>query len=484
MNGFLKKYKSMSTPAKAGLWFVVCSCFQSGIKFLSLPIFANIMTVDDYGTVTLYTSWMSVIFIFATLALGRANGVFYVAMVRYPKDKDVFTSAMQGLTIVLCIISFVLIDVSTIIFGDWMKIGVSQYNAMCIDLIGYGIMLLWSLRMRYDYQYRPLLIVTFVYSASTIFVPVLGVWLCPQGISPADMKNWCGAAASFLVGMATLFLTLRKSRKLVNRKYWKFAFSFNLPLIPHYLSNVILIQSDRIMIAEIVSKTAAAIYNVAYTLGVAAQVITQALINAVNPWMYQKMSKGEGNSVRKAVYPLLALVAVLIMGICLVMPEIFTIVFPEKYAEALDVIPPVAAGVLWAFIFNMYASIELYFSGNKLVSLSSFTGAAINIAMNLWLIPIFGFVAAAYTTLLSDIIYAFMHTLFAKILLKKNMPDTDVIPIVPTWTIGILSTLCCFGILLLYPYPLVRYIVVAIVLAVCLIKRKAIKKVLRFKSKG
>lgn len=482
MKKIIKKYRSMSVTAKAGIWFVVCSCIQSGIKFVALPIFANIMTVEDYGTVTMYSSWFSIVFIFATLALGRANGVFYVAMVRHPDDRDLFTTAMEGLTIVLCVLCFALTHISTFFFGDWMRIGLGQYPAMYLELIGYGIMLLWSLRMRFDYQYHPLLCVTLVYSFATIVIPMICVMNCPTGVSPAAVKNWSGAISALAVGIILFAYSLGRNRKIIDLRYWKVALKFNIPLIPHYLSNVILVQSDRIMIAAIISEAAAAIYNVAYTLGVAAQVITQALINAINPWMYQKMKANQGNEVRKAIYPLLLLVAVLIIGICLVMPEAFDLIFPAAYSEALNVIPPVAAGVLWAFIFNLYASIELYFSGNKLVSVSSVTGAVVNIVANLMLIPRFGFIAAAYTTLLSDVIYAGMHSVFSRKLLKKHMPGVDVIPILPAWLIGILSTAACFVILLLYPYPVIRYSVVILLFFALIVKRKSIFHVVKFKG--
>lgn len=121
------RYRNMPVASKAGLWFVVCSCIQSGIKFLSLPIFANMMSVAQYGNVTLYTSWMSVMFIFATLALGNANGVYYVAMVKFPSSRDQFTSCMQGLTVALCLVCFSVAGLSTCLLGDWMGIGVAQY---------------------------------------------------------------------------------------------------------------------------------------------------------------------------------------------------------------------------------------------------------------------------------------------------------------------------------------------------------------------
>ena len=482
INKLIKKYKKMSITAKAGIWFVICSCLQSGIKFISLPIFANIMSVAEYGVVTLYTSWMSVIFIFATLALGRSNGVFYVAMVKYPEDRDKFTTSMEGLTIVLCIIVHILMIISSYIFGDWLGVGRLQYVAMCIELIGYGIMLIWSLRMRYDYNYKSLLFMTFAYSFGTIIIPMIGVLICPKWILPSTMKNWCSAIFSLLIGLIALLSSLKRDKSLFSSKYWKYAFKFNIVLVPHYLSNVILVQSDRIMIAEIISKAAAAIYNVAYTLGVAAQVITQALINAINPWMYKKMSEGKGEAVKRPVSYLILLVSLLVIAICLIMPEVFTIFFPKAYYQAIDVIPPVAAGVLWAFIFNLFASIELYFSGNKLVSLASFTGAFINVLLNLVFIPQFGFIAAAYTTLFCDIIYALMHTLFSNRLLKHNMPNTEVIAVKETWAIGIITTAICLIILQIYPFVLIRYVLMITIVLICIIKKENIKKILRFKS--
>lgn len=479
-----KKYSNLSIPAKASLWFIVCSCIQSGIKFISLPIFANIMNINDYGNVTIYTSWMSIIFIFATLSLGKSNGIFYVAMVRYKNNKDDFTSSMEGLTIFLCFVSFMLMIFSTIFFGDWMQIGINQYFAMFFDLVGYGIVLLWLLRMRYDYKYKELLTMTAIYSVATVLIPVITILICPSNIPQAIVKNWSGAITSFLIGIIALFLSFKKSSKILDKNYWISAIKFNVILIPHYLSNVILVQSDRIMISRIINEAAAAIYNVAYTLGVAAQVITQALINAINPWMYQKMSKKEGKKCQNIITQLVLLVAIMIIGICLIMPETFNFLFPKTYNEALKVIPPVAAGVIWAFIFNIYASIELYFSGNKYVSFSSFVGASINIIANLIFIPKYGIIAAAYTTLVCDIIYAFLHTVFSKKLLKKHMNNEVIAPYRKIWSIGIFTTIMCLIISLLYDTILIRYSLIIIIIMFCIMYRNKIKKLINFRKEN
>lgn len=66
MTQYLNKYRSMSAPAKASLWFVICSVLQKGIAFLTTPLFTRVLSQEEYGTVSIYNSWLAVITILAT----------------------------------------------------------------------------------------------------------------------------------------------------------------------------------------------------------------------------------------------------------------------------------------------------------------------------------------------------------------------------------------------------------------------------------
>ena len=78
VGAFLQKYKLMSAPAKAGLWFTICGFIQKGISFVTVPIFTRLLTTAQYGTVSVYNSWLSLVSIFCTLNLfygGFNNGI-------------------------------------------------------------------------------------------------------------------------------------------------------------------------------------------------------------------------------------------------------------------------------------------------------------------------------------------------------------------------------------------------------------------------
>ena len=137
----------------------------------------------------------------------------------------------------------------------------------------------------------------------------------------------------------------------------------------------------------LIDASAAAIYAVAYTLGVAVQVITNALINVVNPWVYKHLESRKEHLVGKSIIFLVIAVGLLILSLLCVMPELFDCFFSTEYASALLIVPPVAISVLWSFIAYMYISLELYFEMSKFVSVISIAGAALNVVLNLIFIP-------------------------------------------------------------------------------------------------
>ena len=64
------------------------------------------------------------------------------------------------------------------------------------------------------------------------------------------------------------FAEMIKGKKFYSAKFWKHALMFNLPLIPHYLSQTILNSADRIMISSLVGASEAGIYSLAYSISV------------------------------------------------------------------------------------------------------------------------------------------------------------------------------------------------------------------------
>ena len=94
VTNFFHKLNSASPAAKASFWFVASNIILRGISFITTPIFTRLLDPSDYGITSVFTSWESVIGVFATLSL--SGGVYNVAMLKYKDDVDGYTSCMIG----------------------------------------------------------------------------------------------------------------------------------------------------------------------------------------------------------------------------------------------------------------------------------------------------------------------------------------------------------------------------------------------------
>ena len=66
---FLQKYRSLSAPVKASVWALFCSVFQSAASLVTTPIFTRLLTQEEFGIYSQYSSWLAILSILVTLNL-------------------------------------------------------------------------------------------------------------------------------------------------------------------------------------------------------------------------------------------------------------------------------------------------------------------------------------------------------------------------------------------------------------------------------
>ena len=156
------------------------------------------------------------------------------------------------------------------------------------------------------------------------------------------------------------------------------ALKFNVPLIPYYLSMVILNSSDRIMIKEIVGQSEAAIYSVAYSLSMAIFVFSGALNLSLQPWLFKKIKSASKDNVCGIINMAVLFVAFLDTALLVISPELIIVVASKKYYEAIWAMPPLIISLLVMFIYQQFLNVHFYFGKNKIVLVASVTAAAFN----------------------------------------------------------------------------------------------------------
>lgn len=462
MHKLLEKYKSISLPAKASLWFIICSLIQKGIAFLTTPFFTRMMTTSAYGIVVIYNSWLEIITIIATFQL--ATGVFNKAMIKYEDDRDGYTSSSLFLTSCITVFVFLVYLICPKAWNKILNLSTSLVVMMFLEIFFTTAMSFWSIRNRFEYRYKSVIFCTLFVA---VFGPLTSILMLI--VAPDDNQAQAKILGMLVVKIAVYtiiyILLMRKGKKIVQLSYWKYSLLFNLPLIPHYLSQQVLTQSDRIMINKICGASDAGIYGVAYQLSMAIFLITLAIHNSFTPWTFECLRDKKYNELGNAAIKIEVFVGTACFAFSLFAPELIYVLGGEQYATAVWIVPPVAMSVLFQTIYTFFGNVEFYYEKTKFVMFASIIVAFANIILNAVFIPLFGFVAAGYTTLVCYVLYSLVHWLFM-LKICKNQDLPEIYDRKYVWGIGFLCIALSIVASVLYRFTIVRYCLIILMLGV------------------
>lgn len=474
INKLLQKYKSIPAAAKVSLWFAICSVIQKGISLITVPLFTRLLTTEQYGEFSVYQSWYQIISIFATLNL--CAGVFNNGMTKYPNERNKYMSSMQGLSTVVTLLLFCVY----LPFKDYINelTGLSTLLMVTIfaECLAAPALAFWSARQRYEFKYIALVGVTV---GVAFFSPALGLVAVNLTEEKGVARILSAALVNVCVGLFFYVLNVARGKKLFSKEYWLFALKFNIPLIPHYLSMIILSHSNRIMIERMFGETEVAIYSVAYSFSMIMNIVTNSINSSYIPWTYHKLKEGNLAPLKKNTSLLLLGVAALSLLPVLVAPELMWIIAPPEYAEGVWIIPPVSTSVYFSFLYCLFGNIEFYFEKTKFIMVASTISALANIGLNLLLMPKFGYLAAGYVTLICYIIYALAHYAFMRKVCKEKLNTKSVYNDKLILLISLVYLGCTAIAMSLYNLVIVRYAILLIAFIVIIIKREKVIQIVK-----
>lgn len=474
MNSLKNRINKIPITVRASSAYAICSIIQRCIGFITMPIFIRLLTKEQFGEVTVYSSWQGILSTILTLNL--AYGSFSTAMVKFESERDKYISSIEGICIVLSI-SFLIIYLP---FRNlWNVLFELPTYLMCImvfEIMASTAVLLWSGKKRFEYKYISVITVTLLSTLSSIALQFL---LVINTSNKGYSKIMGAAIVTITIGMVIFFINIFKGKKVFDKEYWKYAFGFNIPLLAYYLSQNIFNQSDRIMISHIVGTDKAAVYGTAYSLGMVLSFVLNAINNSYVPWYYGKIKEGQMHENKSVSLGISALMSILLLGVIWFAPEIILIYAGPQYSEAVHVVPPVAISLLLLFYSQLFINVEFYYEEKKKLIWASIGSAILNFALNYIFIRIFGFIAAAYTTLISYIVFAFANYLAMKKVLKEKNVEDNAYDYKMLICLFVAFVLISYTGVALYKMLLPRIIVCIVVIAILVLKRNEILSLFR-----
>ena len=470
----LTKIKHLPLPIIASSAFLVMSIIEKGLVFITSPIYTRLLTQNEFGQVAVFLSWLNLLGVVTMFCLSA--GVFNNGMIDHEHYRDDFSFSMLILSNIITAICFVAI----LAVWPYAKLVLDMdFPLLCLMFFVFftqPAFSFWMTRQRFEYKYKMLSAVVLSYAVLSPLTSVICIYLFPA--HKVYGRLFGGECVLLCVYIAFYIYLAVRAKWRINTSYWRAAITFNLPLIPHYLSGYVLNSSNRIIIANLVNNAAAAKYSIAYTIALAVTMVWNAINCSLIPYTYEKCKKKDFKSISNITSPILILYASMCGVLILLAPEMLKIMAPASYYESVYIIPPLVGGVFFMSMYFVFANVVYYYKKPKYVMFASVTAATLNIALNWICIPRFGYFVAGYTTLFCYMVQAIFDYYAMKKVVGKSIYDMRLL-------IGISTVMVCFslGSTFLYRSDGLRYgLIIATCILSAIFRRKIFEVIKRVKK--
>ena len=231
-----------------------------------------------------------------------------------------------------------------------------------------------------------------------------------------------GNAATYgLLGIPACVFILWKGKTFFRRDYWKFCILLAVPAIFHNLSDLILGQSDQVMLQQMLGEIQVGQYSIAWQLANVMFVIFEALNNTWCPFFFDEVKQGKREAMMDKTVNFLELYTVLSVGFILLAPEVFRIyTLGKNMPDNTALLPIFVSSYYLNFLCTFPVNYEYYHKKTKVVAAVTIGSSLLNVGLNYVLIRSMGMAGAALATAVSHGVQLTLHYIYTRYLLGKG----------------------------------------------------------------
>jgi O-antigen/teichoic acid export membrane protein len=236
------------------------------------------------------------------------------------------------------------------------------------------------------------------------------VGLVLAGLGPpgyfAGLAAGAVVALGFSLGLGDL---IRAPGRRLDRAEIRLLLEYGLPLVPAAAATWAIFALDRALIASMRDLGEAGYYAIGSKVAAPMMLAITAFAIAWGPFIFSQSRARQRELRARALTVVVAGTGIFFLALVLFAPELVRLLGGDDFRPATRAVPGIALGWL-GFAAATVLSTEFSLSRRtRVIALATVTAAAINVVLNLVLIPPFGFVGAAWATAASFMLLAAIY---------------------------------------------------------------------------
>ena len=407
----------MRKQNRVAFFNILSTVLLRGISIFTAPLFTRLLGTGGYGVTQIYNTWVAVIAIVFTL---QTQGTLVTARVEYPEEEQRrYHSSVMCMSLLL----FLLCSAVVLLFIDpisqALKLNRILIVLMLVQAFGTFCVNFLNQKNVYEFKAGQNMAISLTVTLTTLVLSLLFVLSMPREI---NYYGRIGAIAGTygIIGIPICIAILRQGRTFIDAGYWKFCFLLAIPSVFHNLSDLILGQSDKVMIQQMLNEDVLGIYSAALNFGGIMFTIFVALNNSWCPFFFEDHKNGEVGKVQDKARNYLELFTVLSVGFILLSREVYQVYVGREFWDGTLLIPVFVSSYYLNFLCTFPVNFEYYHKKTKVVAVVTIVSSLFNIALNYVLISSIGVAGAAVATMLSHCLQLAMHYVYVRHILGRG----------------------------------------------------------------
>jgi O-antigen/teichoic acid export membrane protein len=376
------------------------SVLVRGLTFALLPVYTRYLSPAEYGIVSLTLTCTVVLGMLYPLGLRAAVSRSYFEGGSEREQRERIGTIWTAMLLFAAVFALVLDRAGPALAAVALpEVPFHPYLRLAVWTAFLGVLALTPLALLQAEERARTYVALSVWTA--LSTTAVTLWLVLRG----------GGARGYLLGVLIgsalaavpyLALTLGRVRPAFRVHLLTAALAFSLPLVPHMLAGWILEMSDRAILTRFLPLREVGIYSLGYQLGAALGLLTTAFNAAWVPFLFGTL-KSEGAEAHRKLARLTTYYAVALcfvgLGWSLLVKYALTFFVGPEFREAYRITPWVVGGYVCSGLYLIPTNLLFWHRQTRVIPLATLAAGGVNVALNLTLVPRYGAIAAAWSTL-------------------------------------------------------------------------------------
>ena len=364
------------------------------ITFFLLPLYTAILSTEEYGTVDLLNTLVSLLLPIVTFQVEQAVFRNLIDNRENEDEKKKIISTGIFSVILQCIIYICIFFLISPFFENQYK------YFLATNVIAYIFASLTQQMARGLGKNTHFAIGSFLSAFTTIIFNLLFLVVFKFGAYGMLMANMLGQIICTIYNIISLklykYISISEFKKAILMKLWK----YSLPLIPNAISWWVFNESDRVVVSGILGVAQNGILSAAHKFSN----VFITLYNIFNLSWTEMVSLHIGDSdakefLNKMTNMMLRFFTAMAVGIIACMPFVYPIMINEKFSDGYNLVPIMMLGCIFNVVVGLISTIYVAKKNTKAIANTSIVSAVINITVNLCLIKFIGLYASTIANL-------------------------------------------------------------------------------------